>query len=55
MMLLDPKGHPLLKQTEVPFRVLDGVAPCGPVRPNALTTTLAAHTVARLARQFPAG
>ena len=41
MMLVGPKGHPLLKGTEVPFRALDGLAMCGPVRPNGLTTVLA--------------
>lgn len=40
MMLVGPKGHPLLKHKEVPFRALDGVALCGPVRPNALTTVM---------------
>jgi LysR family nitrogen assimilation transcriptional regulator len=41
MMLVGPRGHPVLKQKEVPFRALDGVALCGPVRPNALTTVMA--------------
>jgi LysR family nitrogen assimilation transcriptional regulator len=41
MMLVGPAGHPLLTHKEVPFRALDGVALCGPVRPNALTTLMA--------------
>jgi DNA-binding transcriptional LysR family regulator len=40
MMLVGPKGHPIFKHKEVPFRALDGVALCGPVRPNALTTMM---------------
>jgi len=41
MMLVGPKNHPLLQHKEVPFRALDGVALCGPVLPNALTTVMA--------------
>lgn len=41
MVLVGPKGHPLLRQNEVPFRALHGVALCGPVRPNALTSAMA--------------
>jgi len=41
MMLVGPRGHPLLKQKDVPFRALGDVALCGPVRPNGLTTVMA--------------
>jgi DNA-binding transcriptional LysR family regulator len=41
MVLVGPKGHPLLRQKEVPFRALHGLAMCGPVRPNALTNMMA--------------
>lgn len=41
MVLVGPKGHPLLRQKEVPFRALHGVPMCGPVRPNALTSAMA--------------
>jgi DNA-binding transcriptional LysR family regulator len=41
MVLVGPKGHPLLKHKAVPFRALGEVALCGPVRPNALTTVMA--------------
>lgn len=40
MMLVGPKGHPALKHKDIPFRALDGVALCGPVRPNGLTTVM---------------
>ena len=40
MMLVGPKGHPALKQKEVPFRALAGVALAGPLRPNALTSMM---------------
>jgi len=40
MMLVGPKGHPLLQGKDVPFRVLASVALCGPVRPNALTSVM---------------
>ncbi|HTR85675.1 MAG TPA: LysR family transcriptional regulator [Reyranella sp.] len=40
MMLVGPKGHPLLQGRDVPFRALAGVALCGPVRPNALTSVM---------------
>ena len=50
MMLVGPKGHAALKRRDVPFRTLDGVALCGPVRPNGLTTVMsevaARHDVA---------
>jgi DNA-binding transcriptional LysR family regulator len=41
MVLVGPTGHPLLRRKEVPFRALHGVALCGPVRPNALTSAMA--------------
>ena len=41
MVLVGPKGHPLLRHKEVPFRALHGVPMCGPVRPNALTSAMA--------------
>jgi DNA-binding transcriptional LysR family regulator len=41
MVLVGPKGHPLLRHREVPFRSLHGVPMCGPVRPNALTSAMA--------------
>lgn len=40
MMLVGPKGHAALKQKEVPFRALAGVALAGPLRPNALTSMM---------------
>jgi LysR family nitrogen assimilation transcriptional regulator len=40
MMLVGPKGHPLLQGKDVPFRALADVALCGPVRPNALTSVM---------------
>ncbi len=41
MMLVGPRGHPALKGKEIAFRALSGVAMCGPVRPNMLTTVMA--------------
>lgn len=41
MVLVGPKGHRVLRQREVPFRALDGVALCGPVQPNAMTSVMA--------------
>ncbi|WP_339939598.1 LysR family transcriptional regulator [Undibacterium luofuense] len=41
MVLVGPKGHPLLRTREVPFRALGGVAMCGPLKPNGLTTVMA--------------
>jgi DNA-binding transcriptional LysR family regulator len=40
MMLVGPKDHPLLAGRDVPFRAVDGLPLCGPVRPNGLTTVL---------------
>jgi DNA-binding transcriptional LysR family regulator len=40
MMLVGPPEHPALQHREVPFRALDGVGLCSPVRPNALTTLM---------------
>lgn len=40
MMLVGPKGHPLLRSKDVPFKVLGEVPLCGPVRPNGLTTVM---------------
>jgi len=40
-MLVGPKGHRVLRQREVSFRALDGVALCGPVQPNAMTSVMA--------------
>ncbi len=40
MVLVGPKGSPLLRHREVPFRALHGVPMCGPVRPNALTSAM---------------
>jgi DNA-binding transcriptional LysR family regulator len=41
MVLVGPRGHPALRQNEVPFRALAGIALAGPVRPNALTSMMA--------------
>jgi DNA-binding transcriptional LysR family regulator len=41
MMLVGPKGHPLLARRDLPFRALSGVPMCGPVTPNGLTTVMA--------------
>ena len=41
MMLVGPRGHPALRQKEVPFRALAGIALAGPVQPNALTSMMA--------------
>lgn len=41
MMLVGPKGHPALRNKDVPFRALGDVALCGPLRPNGLTTVMA--------------
>ncbi|MFO1157714.1 MAG: LysR family transcriptional regulator [Reyranellaceae bacterium] len=40
MVLVGPKGHRALRQRELPFRALDGVALCGPVQPNAMTSVM---------------
>lgn len=40
MVLVGPKGHPALKQREIAFRALSGIALCGPVRPNGMTTVM---------------
>lgn len=47
MLLVGPKGHPALRHRDIPFRALDGVALCGPVQPNGLTTVMNEFAVRR--------
>jgi DNA-binding transcriptional LysR family regulator len=40
MMLVGPKGHPVFRHKDVPFRLLGELPICGPIRPNGLTTVM---------------
>lgn len=43
MMLVGPRGHPVLRGREVALRALQGLPLCGPVQPNGMTSMLLAQ------------